>query len=136
MKALRNILHLALIMAILSTGLPVYQAGDINLDERVDLADAVLSVQGVARSANDPALFEKNIENALISLSTAAGFQKAIKADGKRASVKASHDTTPALLLAGFAPGIVSESGMRPAGLPFLYKSIYITPITPPPHFS
>ena len=37
MKALRNILHLALIMAILSTGLPFYQAGDINLDERVDL---------------------------------------------------------------------------------------------------
>lgn len=132
MRILKNILHLTIALALLATGFPALR-GDVNLDERVDLADAVLSVQGVARSVDDPSLFEKSIENAIISLATAAGFQKAIKADGARASGKVSHETPPALLLAGFTPGIISESGMRPLGMPFLYKSIYITPSTPPP---
>src|SRR3989339_935483 len=127
MKALRNILHLALIMAILSTGLPFYQAGDINLDERVDLADAVLSVQGVARSANDPALFEKNIENALISLSTAAGFQKAIKADRERAYSQPFRGA-PAVLISSGAPLVFTEGQTGSGEDPFLYKSVSLAP--------
>ncbi len=132
MRILKNILHLTIALALLATGFPMLR-GDVNLDERVDLADAVLSVRGVASSAGDPARFEKSIENALISLSAAAGVQTTLKADGSRASGKTSHETPPALLLAGFTPGAVYESGRRPAGSPFLYKSICLSPATPPP---
>jgi len=134
MRILRNIMHLTIVLALLATGFPALR-GDVNLDERVDLADAVLSVQGVARSASDPALFEKNIENAIISLATAAGVQKALKADGTRASGKISHEL-PAVPQAGFTPGMISEFGMRPADSPFLYQSVYLSPSTPPPHMA
>jgi len=132
MRILKNILHLTIALALLATGFPALR-GDVNRDERVDLADAVLSVQGVARSADDPALFAKSVENALISLAAAAGVQKTLKADGSRASGKLAQETAPALLLAGFTPGAVCAYGRQPAGLPFLYKSIYLPPSNPPP---
>ena len=80
MRAIRNILHFALILAILSTGMPLYHPGDANRDDRVDLADAILRVQGVARTAEQPADFKENLEDALITLTAVAGFSKVIKA--------------------------------------------------------
>jgi len=132
MRILKNILYLTIALALLATGFPVLR-GDVNLDERVDLADAVLSVQGVARSADDPVLFEKSVGNALISLAAAAGVQKTLKANGSRANGKLSHEAPPVLLLTGFTPGTLCASGRRPAGSPFLYKSICLSPATPPP---
>jgi hypothetical protein len=132
MRILKNIFHLTIALAILATGFPMLR-GDVNLDKRLDLADAVLSVRGVARSVDNPAVFEKNIENAIISLAAAAGVQKVIKADAERASGNVFTATPPAALLASFLPGVIFQSGIHPADAPFLYKSVYLTPATPPP---
>jgi hypothetical protein len=132
MRILKNIVHLTIVLALLATGFPMLK-GDVNLDERLDLADAVLSVRGLVRSVDSPVAFEKNIENALISLAAAAGVQKVIKADGERASGNAFTAMPPAALLASFLPGGISQSGIHPADAPFLYKSVYLTPSTPPP---
>lgn len=132
MRILKNILHLTIALALLATGFPMLK-GDVNLDERLDLADAVLSVRGVVRSVDSPNAFEKNVENALISLAAAAGVQKVIKADGERAGGNAFTAMPPAALPARFFPWAISPSGTRPADAPFLYKSVSLIPSTPPP---
>lgn len=133
MRIIKNIMHLTIVLALLATGFPMLK-GDVNLDERVDLADAVLSVQGVARSVDNLASFEKNVENALISLAAAAGVQKALKADRDRAEGKIFHESPPAILLSGFTPGTISASGKNPVDSPFLYRSIHLAPSVPPPY--
>lgn len=132
MRALKNITHLLLVLAILSTGLPLYHAGDANRDERVDLADAILRVQGVVRTAEQPAAFRANLEDALITLSVVSGFQKVIKAD--RGQSNPNPSGTPV-----FGPFSLAETGILPvAAMPrtdhsFLYQSIALKPISPPP---
>jgi hypothetical protein len=133
MRAIRNILHFALILAILSTGLPVHQSGDANRDDRVDLADAILRVQGVVRTAEQPATFKENLEEALITLTAVAGFSKVIKADRGTAS----QPNVGGLVV------WVPESGRETVFLPsarvpvqdgtFLYCSLALAPLTPPP---
>jgi len=133
MQIIKNIVHFTIALALLATGFPMLK-GDVNLDERVDLADAVLSVRGVARSVDNPASFEKNVENAVISLAVAAGVQKALKADRDRAEGKTFHESPPAVFFSSFTPVAISTSGMRPVDSPFLYQSIRLSPSVPPPH--
>lgn len=133
MRIFKNILHLTIVLALLATGFPVLK-GDVNLDDRIDLADAVLSVRSVAKSVENPAVFEKNIENAIISLATAAGFRKVLKADRERASGNTLSEATPAVPVSGFNPGTMPEVGGHPADVLFLYKSVAFAPSPPPPH--
>lgn len=133
MQTIKNIIHFALILAILSMGMPVHQPGDANRDDRVDLADAILRVQGVARTAEQPAAFKENLEEALITLSVVAGVKKVIKADRGMASQ----------LNIGGLTFWITESWREPEPLltvqtlaqsgPFLYHSPALTPLTPPP---
>jgi hypothetical protein len=86
MRGLRNVIHIGLILALLAAGMPLYHAGDANRDERVDLADAILRVQGVVAIAEHPALFADRMEQALITLSAVAGFETVMKADRSASS--------------------------------------------------
>ena len=132
MRAFRNIIHIMLAVAILSTGMPVYHPGDANRDDRVDLADAILSVQGVARTAEQPAAFRSRLEEALITLSAVAGFQKVMTVD-RSASIAPIYSPDSPYLISAFeftaprtAAPVIDQSG--PA-----YRSVTISPDPHPP---
>jgi hypothetical protein len=114
-------------------GVPLQHFSDANRDDRVDLADAILRVQGVARTAEQPAAFKENLEAALITLSVVAGVKKVIMADRGTASQpniggltfwipESRREPEPLLTVQALA-----QSG------PFLYHSPALTPLTPPP---
>jgi hypothetical protein len=133
MRALKNIIHLMLVLAILSTGLPLYHPGDANRDGEVDLADAILRVQGVARTAEQPASFKENLEDALITLTAVAGFRKVIKADREQLNQVNPFGTPVFGPLSLVETGILPAAAMPRTGHTFLYKSIVLKPISPPP---
>ncbi|OIP89500.1 MAG: hypothetical protein COS57_12525 [Syntrophobacterales bacterium CG03_land_8_20_14_0_80_58_14] len=133
MQAIRNILHFALILAILSTGLPFYHTGDANRDDRVDLADAILRVQGVARTAEQPAAFKENLEDALITLSAVAGVRKVIKADRGQAAQPNVGGLTVWVPNAGREAEFLPSAWAPAQDGAFLYRSPALTPLTPPP---
>lgn len=133
MKKIRNILHIVLMLAIVSAGLPVYHPIDINRDERVDLKDAILHVQYLATSAENPAAFGKGFENALFSMKVTAGLKAAIKADtksGNTGGYGANHNFY--LLEAAYNPFIVERTRIEEikSNPP---QSIANEPIKPPP---
>lgn len=133
MRAIRNILHFALILAILSTGMPLYHAGDANRDDRVDLADAILRVQGVARTAEQPAAFRENLEEALITLFAVAGVNKAIKADRGQAAQPNVGGLNVWISDAGREAPILPSAWVPARDGALLYHSPALTPLTPPP---
>ena len=133
MRAIRNILHFVLILAILSTGMPLYLAGDANRDHRVDLADAILRVQGVARTAEQPAAFRENLEEALITLSTVAGFNKAIKADRGQAAQPNVGGLNVWIPDAGRGAEFLPSAWIPAQDGTLLYHSPALAPLTPPP---
>lgn len=134
MISFRNIFSVMMILVILSMGLPIYQPGDANRDERVDLADAILGVRGVEQSADKPSEFENNVENALISIAMAAGFKKVLKADRNDAGANIYSQDSPCLISAYVftapdtaAPVIEIDS--------IAYRSVTISPDPYPPRF-
>ena len=133
MQTVRNIIHFALILAIISVGLPVHQSGDANRDDRVDLADAILRVQGVARTAEQPAAFRENLEEALITLSVVAGVKKVIMADRGTASQPNIGGLTFWIPESWREPEPLFTVQALAQGGPFLYHSPALTPLTPPP---
>jgi hypothetical protein len=132
MRAFRNIIHILLVMAILSTGMPLYHPGDANRDDRVDLADAILRVQGVARTAEQPAAFRSRLEEALTTLTALAGFEKVMAMD-RNASIAPVYSPDSPYLISAFeftapytAAPVIDRGG--PA-----YRSVTITPDPHPP---
>jgi len=132
MRAIRNILNFALILAILATGVPLYHGGDANRDDRVDLADAILRVQGVARTAEQPAAFKENLAEALMTLSAVAGVNNVIKSDREQAA-PSNVDVTVWLPNAGNETEFQSYVGIPAPDGAFLYRSPALEPLTPPP---
>jgi hypothetical protein len=132
MRAFRNITHILLALAILFTGLPLYQTGDANRDARVDLADAILRVQGVVLTADHPAAFRDNLEDAIVTLYVVSGFQKVIKAGREQGSQMNPCDTRISATVSQGEP-ILPPAATPPAGKSFLYQSISLAPLTPPP---
>ncbi|MCX6574799.1 MAG: hypothetical protein NTV82_00215 [Candidatus Aminicenantes bacterium] len=133
MRAARQIIHFVLVLTILSTGLPVYQPGDANRDDRVDLADAILRVQGVARTAEQPAAFRDRLEEALITLSVVAGFKKVVKADRGQANQQNTSYVNILAINAACEPDTLPLAGMQAESAAHLYRSPALAPPTPPP---
>lgn len=133
MRGLRNIIHIGLVLTLLAAGMPLYHAGDANRDERVDLADAILRVQGVAAIAEQPALFSDRMEDALITLSAVAGIGKVLKAD-RSASGSPVFSGEPYLIPDFEFPSLRStDAAVGNGGLS--YRSATVAPDSPPPRF-
>ena len=134
MQALRRTIHIILVLAILSTGMPFYHPGDANRDGEVGLADAILRVRDFARTADNPGAFRDGVEDVLITIAAVAGFKKVIKSDREQGSQGNSFS----------APVLSVVAGQYPEKLPlmaassfveqiFIYTSPVLTPLTPPP---
>jgi hypothetical protein len=132
MRGLRNIIHIGLVLTLLAAGMPLYHPGDANRDERVDLADAILRVQGLAGIAEQPASFRDRMEDVLVTLSAVAGFGKVLKADRSASGSPVFSSVSPYLLSGLELPAPQANAApIRAEGL--AYHSITVAPDSPPP---
>ena len=76
-----GIINGILAIAILFMGLPCFIAGDLNHDNQVDLADAILGVRDLSRSADETTVFGEKIKNAVSAVQIAAGLETQIIPD-------------------------------------------------------
>jgi hypothetical protein len=136
MRALKNIIHIMLILAILSMGLPIYQPGDANRDERVDLADAVLSVQVFERSADDPAAFVESVRDVVSTLYIVAGLKKVIKSERTANSNGMAPSLENPYLISSFTFPASSDQSIKILENNIRYQSITIKPLLPPPRYA
>jgi len=136
MKTTRHILSTILIFALLVSGLPLFSPEDANRDSVVDIRDAILCVQDFARSADNPAAFKANFENAVSALQALAGLKTVIKpADNPKSATASPSLVLPYLISSfdfSFAPAVCS----KPAGQSFYYQSVLSSPDSPPPRCS
>jgi hypothetical protein len=133
MRAAKQVIHFMLVLAILSAGMPLYHPGDANRDDRVDLADAILRVQDLAQTAERPAAFRESLEDALITLSVVAGFQKVIKADRGQIHQQNTSHVNILAINSGCEPETLPPAGLFAEMAAFFYLSQAPTPPTPPP---
>lgn len=136
MRKLRTIFHIILSLAILSTGLPLYQRGDINRDGEVGLTDAILSVRQLTGAAGDAVSFREGMENTLTALAVAAGLKSVLR-EAREPGVDRTFPATP-LFIAASVYSLEDYPVIAPciAGRSFLYHSPALIPESPPPRVS
>ncbi len=133
MRVARYFTHLILIMALLASGLPSVIPGDVNRDDRVDLADAVLGVRSFSMTAENPQSFANQVTQAVNALKIAAGLTTVIKPLGSDRTVNKTLSlslfyVTPGDGFTVYLPCIstISEEYLS-------YTSITGAPAAPPP---
>jgi hypothetical protein len=134
MQAIKHILSVILVAAILMSGLPMFSPEDANRDSRVDLEDVILQVRELASTAEEPGSFTASMEKTISTLRLLAGFKTAIKADTTKSSVNSFNLNLP-YLISAYIPS--NQSGNYHAIQEKLisYVSFIITPSSPPPQF-
>jgi hypothetical protein len=136
MQTAKNILSITLVLAMLVSGLPLFAPEDANRDSSVDLKDAVLHVQDFARTADNPAAFMANFENAVSALQALAGLKTVIKPADNAKSATASPTLDSPYLTSLFDFSFAPAACSKPAGQSFYYQSILFLPDSPPPQNS
>jgi hypothetical protein len=134
MRTFRSALHIMLALAILSTGLPLYQSGDMNRDGRIGLSDAIVSVrQLVDRATVGDASFRGGMENTLNSLSVAAGLKSVIRTAREPVSATGAL-AIAALTMDSYQFELLTPLPFAPADQAFLYNPPALVPLDPPPN--
>ena len=133
MRAFRITIHIMLVLALLSAGLPLYQPGDANRNGGIDLSDAIVSVRQLVRAATDEAAFHVGMENAITSLLVVADLKTMIRTDRER-SDRSNVPVAPVLaLIPNYDQEVFPAAAAPIARRAFLYHSPSLAPLTPPP---
>jgi len=135
MRISRHILSAILILAMLSTGLPIFSPGDANRDSRVNLEDAILQVKDFVRTAETPAAFTSKIRKALSTLHVVAGLKTDIKPVKDAKSSNSLPALNPPYLINSITLSTPSSTCSQVSEQTFHYESILFPPTTPPPQF-
>ena len=133
MHTVRHILTISLVLAILTSGLPLFSPEDANRDSTVDIRDAILSVKDFARTADNLSAFAANFENAVSALQALAGLKTVIKPANNAKSATASPTLDLPYLISSFDFLFAQATCSKPAGQSFYYQSILSSPDSPPP---
>jgi len=133
MQALRNTIHIMLVLAVLSTGLPLYHPGDANRDGEVGLADAILRMQGFVEHTENTTDFRSGMADVLLTISSVAGFKKVIKSDREAANQPDSAKLPVGTVSSG--PQLVRSwvMAMTLTGRSAIPSSPCLAPLLPPP---
>ena len=134
MRAFRNIIHIMLALAILSTGLPLYDRADVNRDGKVGLTDAIISIrQLVDRAAAGGGAFRDGMENTLNSFAVAVGLKtiiRTVRDPGSETGVFAM----PVLMIASdYRFEALCPAALCAADRLLLYHSPALAPLDRPP---
>jgi hypothetical protein len=131
MRTTKHILSLTLVLALLSSGLPVFCPIDANRDRNINLDDAILHVRDFAGTAEKPFSFESAVEKTIFTLHVLAGLKTHIKPAKDAKSTAFQPDSLYLLSLVDLPFQFNRCSQLsKPA---FSYESIVMTPDTPPP---
>ncbi len=133
MKVAKNIVNLFLILAMLSTALPLFDPEDINRDKRMDLDDVVLSVLNFSRSAENPATFIENMERVVSTLNIVAGLKTIIKPQENTNHTKMPSTLDAPYMISSYDQFLPVYSGLQFIENSLIYKSLTIPPTSPPP---
>ncbi len=133
MQTIKQILSISLVALILFAGLPVFSPEDSTRDNKVDLADAILNVKGLAQTAEHQGSFTSGVENAILSLQVLAGLNTFIKSANTT-----KHNTTPPILDYPYlisSNSIPAESldGLELTDKTLFFESTIYLPDKPPP---
>jgi len=133
MQALRNTIHIMLVLAVLSTGLPLYHPGDADRDGEVGLADAILRMQGFVEQTENTTDFRNGMADVLLTISSVAGFKKVIKSDREAANQPDSAKLPVWAVTSGSKPEVTRVMAMSLTDQSATPISIFLTPLLPPP---
>jgi hypothetical protein len=130
MRAIRHLLTLILIAAVLCSGLHHFQRGDLNRDNRLSLEDAILHIKNEALLVGNLSAVITKIKNAHAILQVLAGLKENIKPANEK-NLAFYPELT--YLLASNAMLTVSDEFSQVSESYLLYQSITIPPASPPP---
>jgi hypothetical protein len=134
MRAFRNVIHIMLALAILSTGLPLYDRADVNRDGRVGLTDAIVSVrQLVDRAATGGDTFRDGMENTLNSFSVAVGLKTAIRTAREPGGQTGSFAVPVLMIASDYRFDALCPAALCAADRLLLYHSPALAPLDRPP---
>jgi hypothetical protein len=133
MKAIRNIISLFLVIAMLSTALPLFSPEDAGRDGRVDLEDAILHARGLARAAEEPGSFSASMQKAVSTLQLLAGLKTVIKQDNTSKSSANSFNLNLNYLISAYSLPLQSNNCDKILDQNVSYKDFIVTPSPPPP---
>jgi hypothetical protein len=133
LKTFRSLLSAVLVMAVMSAGLPVYHPVDVNRDSRVDLADAILHMKDIARSAEDPSTFGDSLKDTVTTLHVVAGLKQAIKAERTASTGGAAPSLDSPYLVSSYDYIFIPVMNAQISEIFMLYHSIELNPVSPPP---
>ena len=133
MRTVRIFFHSILLLAILSTGLPLYHPSDMNRDGRIGLSDAIISVRELARTATSESAFRDGMENTLISLSVAAGLTNMIRTERDPGSGPGRTVLSAFLIAPPYQCEVLSAAVPYAADRSPFYNSPLFSPVKPPP---
>jgi len=136
MENTKHIISLLIIVAMLSTGLPLFNYEDTNLTNRVMLEDAILNAQALARSVQDAGSFEAEMKKTLSSLYVAASLKTVIKTDnGAKSAFTFSSSDSPFIVSSYY---FLSSSYHNESiyDLNISYQSFFNNLNPPPPRFA
>ena len=136
MQTVRHILSITLVFAILASGLPVFSPEDVNRDSTVDIRDAILSVKGFARTADSPAEFTANFENAVSALQALAGLKTIIKPADNAKSATAPFTLDLPYLISSIHFLLPANNSLQLFKITSFYESFISAPNSPPPQNS
>jgi hypothetical protein len=133
MRKAKHILSAILMVALLSSGLPLFNPEDANRDSRVDLEDVILNVRDFAQSTEKPAAFTSNVKKVLSTLHVVAGLKTYFKPAKDTKSTNSISAIDLSYLIPSTNPLILPN---RCSVLPeqcVHYTSILLEPTSPPP---
>ena len=133
MQTTRHILSITLILTILATGLPIFSPEDANRDSTVDIRDAILSVKGFTRTADNPAAFRANFGKTVSALQVLAGLKTVIKQADDAKSAAASLCLDLPYLISSIDFSFSSHNSLQLSERTFLYESFMSLLNLPPP---
>lgn len=133
MPTTRSFVIIATIAALLASGFPVFNPGDADHDQMVDLRDAVIRAMAFVHTADSPGAFQENMAGMLTALKATAGLKTVIKANNPDTHKSGSTSLNSPFFIATyhFDPPLVAESCLIEKA--YKFSSISVQPALPPP---
>jgi hypothetical protein len=133
MRTAKIVLSTILVVALLSSGVPLFAPEDANRDSFTNLEDAILNVRDFTQTADSPAVFTSKVKKVLSTLHVVAGLKTNIvpAKDSKSTNTLYSLDLPYLICTLDFS--IPAYNSLPVLEKPFIYSSVVVTPTPPPP---
>ena len=133
MKAFRRPFSIVLVLALLFSAFPIVCPEDASRDTHIDLKDAILNLQNLIHTTENPANFKAILEKTICTFRLLAGLKTIIQNadDSKSKPIPTILDSPFLISLSNLS---TEQTDHRLVAEPlFYFRSISLSPETPPP---